>query len=582
MKRGKMMYKGKAEYLRWLSNSLTPEIQTELTLMKENPDVIQDSFYQNLHFGTGGLRGVLGAGINRMNLYTIAKATQGYGAYLHQYYAQPTIAIAYDSRIMSEQFAETTASVLASQGILVLIYPRIMPTPALSFAVRNLNCNGGIVITASHNPKEYNGYKIYGKDGCQITTGEAQAILTEMDSFDPLNSIPSQSFQYYLEKGLISYIKEKTCVDYLQAVSETSLLPASCDKNISIVYTPLHGAGISCVPSCLKKNGFTNILIPKEQGTPDGNFPTCSSPNPEESQALSFAIDYAKKNGSQLVLATDPDCDRVGVAVLFNEKYVLMNGNEIGLLLLFFIASLRKEKGNMPQNPLAIKTIVTSPLSERIAQAFGIEMVNVLTGFKYIGEYIGDLEQKLEHSRFIFGFEESCGYLSSTYVRDKDGVNASLLICEMFAYYQEKNQNLVDVLNEIYKKFGATTEKLCSYVLKGSEGSKTIQTIMKNLRENPPKVIENHPVTCWVDYLTLLSTTTEGQQSVSMESANVYMMKLGESGKIGQITVRPSGTEPKIKIYLVCFAETKEKSKILCDTLAIYCNHWITSQKEGV
>ena len=439
-------------YQRWLAETKeNQEVYSELETIRQHEAAIEDRFYRELEFGTGGLRGVLGAGTNRMNVYTVAKATQGYSNYLKKTAAEPRVAIGYDSRINSTLFAHTAASVFAANGIRVHIYPKLMPTPALSFAVRDLKCDGGIVITASHNPAKYNGYKVYGSDGCQITTEAAEAIQKEIDAVDVFTGVLRGNFDDAMEKGVIAYIGEDTVMRYHQALHTASILPTDVDRSVAIVYTPLNGTGISCVPRCLREHGFTNITIPDEQGTPDGKFPTCPYPNPEIREALTVGLDWAARIGSDLLLATDPDCDRVGVAVKDGEAYALINGNEMGVLLLDFVCRMRLAQKKMPAVPVAVKTIVTTPMAARVAEHYGVELVDVLTGFKFIGEQIGLLEQKGEEKRYIFGFEESYGYLSGSFVRDKDAVNASLLICEMFAYYKAQSRTLVDVLAELYE-----------------------------------------------------------------------------------------------------------------------------------
>ena len=382
-------------------------LREELEAIRGDAAAIEDRFYRELEFGTGGLRGVIGAGTNRMNVFTVGKATQGYANYLKARFAAPSVAIAYDSRINSRLFAETAAGVFAANGVRVHIYPRLMPTPSLSFAVRDLRSCGGVVVTASHNSAKYNGYKVYGADGCQITTEAAAAIQSEIDRVDPFADIRTLDFAEGLASGIIAYIGEDTVERYLAAVSAASLLPEDVSRSASIVYTPLNGTGISCVPRCLRAHGFTNITIPPEQAEPDGNFPTCPCPNPEIREALSVGLRLAEETGSELLLATDPDCDRVGAAVKTAEGYRLITGNEMGVLLLDFVCRMRRANGTMPERPVAVKTIVTTPMAEKVAAHYGVELRNVLTGFKFIGEQIGLLEKAGETGRFIFGFEES-------------------------------------------------------------------------------------------------------------------------------------------------------------------------------
>lgn len=549
-------------YQRWRERVRDPELSAELTSIAGDAAAIEDRFYREMEFGTGGLRGVLGAGSNRMNIYTVAKATQGYSSYLKQSAKTPSVAIAYDSRIHSDLFARTAAAVFAANGIQAHIYPRLMPTPALSFAVRDLNCSGGIVVTASHNPAKYNGYKVYGPDGCQITTQAARAIQGEIDRVDPFEDVRWADFEEQLARKTISYIGEDTVNRYLQAVGTASVLPPEVPRDVAIVYTPLNGAGISCVPRCLEEHGFTNIIIPEEQRDPDGNFPTCPYPNPEVRKALEAGLDWAQRTGSDLLLATDPDCDRVGAAVKTADGYALISGNEMGVLLFDFICSMRQKNGTMPQNPVAVKTIVTTPMASRIADRYGVELIDVLTGFKFIGEQIGLLEQRGEEDRYIFGFEESYGYLSGSFVRDKDAVNASLLICEMFAYYKAKGQTLVDVLEELYRIYGRSESRLLSFQFEGSDGFTRMQNLMDGLRSAPPGEIAGFSVENRVDYLA---------GETGLPSSNVLRYFL--AGGL-EATVRPSGTEPKLKVYLTAVGKDRAESLEAADRLSRYFEKW--------
>lgn len=535
-------------YQRWKERVRDPELSAELIAIAEDSGGIEDRFYRELEFGTGGLRGVLGAGTNRMNLYTVAKATQGYSNYLRRNARDPSVAIAYDSRIHSDLFARTAAAVFAANGIRVYLYSRLMPTPALSFAVRDLNCNGGVVVTASHNPAKYNGYKVYGPDGCQITTQAAKAIQGEIDRVDPFEDVQWADFEEQLARGTISYIGEDTLNRYLRAVGRASVLPPETPRDVAIVYTPLNGTGISCVPRCLEEHGFTNITIPDEQRSPDGNFPTCPYPNPEVRDALAVGLDWAERTDSDLLLATDPDCDRVGAAVKTAGGYTLISGNEMGVLLLDFICKMRNKNGTMPQKPLAVKTIVTTPMAARVAGHYGVELIDVLTGFKFIGEQIGLLERRGEENRYIFGFEESYGYLSGSFVRDKDAVNASLLICEMFAYYKAQGQSLADVLHGLYGTYGYYESRLLSFKFEGSDGFTRMQGLMDGLRNAPPGEIAGFPVESRVDYRT---------DETGLPKSNVLRYFL--TGGL-EATVRPSGTEPKLKVYLTAVGKDREES----------------------
>lgn len=550
-------------YEKWLTETQSnAELQRELKGIEGNPTAIEDRFYRELAFGTGGLRGILGAGTNRMNVYTVAKATQGYSNYLHKAFMQPSVAIGYDSRIHSDLFAETAATVFAANGIKVYLYQRLMPTPAVSFAVRDLNCAGGVVVTASHNPSEYNGYKVYGHDGCQITTETAKTIQKEIDTIDPFLDVKQGDFQQLLASGMISYIENKTIEHYLDAVSKSSILPAGIPKDVSIVYTPLNGAGISCVPSSLRQNGFTNITLVEEQKNPDGHFPTCPYPNPEIREALDVGLQWANKTGSDLLLATDPDCDRVGVAVRHGGTYTLITGNEMGVLLLDFICKMRLAAGTMPNNPVAVKTIVTTPMAIQIARYYRVELRDVLTGFKFIGEQIGQLEEDGQTDRYIFGFEESYGYLSNSFVRDKDAVNAALLICEMFVYYKSQGKSLLDVLAELYRTFGFYQSRLLSLVFEGSAGYFAMQSLMRALRANPPKEIAKYRVEKIIDYST---------DNTGLPKSDVIRIFLADGQ---EAVVRPSGTEPKLKIYITTVAETLEKSQANAQLLSEYFNEW--------
>ena len=560
-------------YRRWLERTGGNEsIQAELRAMEGDESAIEDCFYRELEFGTGGLRGVLGAGTNRMNVYTVGKATQGYSNYLKSRFEAPSVAIGYDSRINSSLFARTAAAIFAANGIQVYLYPRLMPTPALSFAVRDLGCSGGVVITASHNPAKYNGYKVYGADGCQITTEAAGAIQREIDGVDPFDHVQQPDFQSQLDAGRIAYIGEDTVDRYLAAVGSASVLPPQISRRVSIVYTPLNGAGISCVPRCLGEHGFTDITIPDEQKDPDGNFPTCPYPNPEIRQALDVGLAWAEKTGSDLLLATDPDCDRVGAAVKGPEGYVLITGNEMGVLLLDFICKMRQAAGTLPENPVAVKTIVTTPMAARVAAHYGVELRDVLTGFKFIGEQIGLLEQAGEAGRYVFGFEESYGYLSGSFVRDKDGVNASLLICEMFAWYQAQGRSLLDVLGELYERYGCYQSRLLTFAFEGSAGFARMQALMAGLRETPPGEIAGYAVEAVGDYQQSVLTRRDGtQEEIRLPRSNVLRFFL--SGGL-EAVVRPSGTEPKLKVYITAVGAGLPASSAAADRLAEYSAHW--------
>lgn len=539
-----------------------PEVFDELQAVETDPAAIRDRFYRDLEFGTGGLRGVLGAGTNRMNVYTVAKATQGYSSYLNRTADKPSVAIAYDSRVHSEDFARTAASVFAGNGIKVHLYPKLMPTPSLSFAVRDLHCSGGVVITASHNPAQYNGYKVYGADGCQITVQAAKDIQAEIDKVDPFRDVKRAELDTALAEGLVSWIGEDTVERYLAAVGTASVLPEDIPRDVSIVYTPLNGAGISCVPRCLREHGFSRITIPTEQERPDGRFPTCPYPNPEVREALEVGLRWAEKTGSELLLATDPDCDRVGAAVRDKAGYTLISGNEMGVLLLNFLCEMRSRNGTMPDRPVAVKTIVTTPMAAKAAERWGVELRDVLTGFKFIGEQIGLLEQAGEAERYLFGFEESYGYLSGSFVRDKDGVNASLLICEMFAWYKAQGKSLLEVLEELYRAYGFYESRLLSFSFEGAEGFSQMTGLIQGLREQPPGEIAGYAVEKVVDYQN---------DPTGLPRSNVLRFFLS-GGQ--EAVVRPSGTEPKLKVYLTALGQSREKSRETADRLSGYFQAW--------
>lgn len=543
-----------AEYDRWLKYGReNQELIEELLEMKAQEEKIQDAFYKNLEFGTGGLRGILGAGTNRMNVYTVAKASQGLADYVNEKFSeeQRSIAVSYDSRIHSKDFAETAAQVFAANGIQVYIYDELMPTPCLSFAVRELGCAAGVMVTASHNPGEYNGYKVYGADGCQITTEAAKEIYEKIEKNDIFTQVSQISLEEAKDNHKVKYIPAAVYEKFLQCVQEQSVLgeKEEIDKNVSIVYSPLNGTGLKPVLDSLKRAGYGQITVVKEQEKPDGRFPTCPYPNPEIREAMSLGMGYAKKVHADLLLATDPDCDRVGIAVV-NPKgeYQLLSGNETGLLLLDYICSQKMIHAAMPEHPVLVKTIVTTDLAEKIADKYGVQTVNVLTGFKFIGEQIGLLEKEGRKSDYIFGFEESYGYLSGTYVRDKDGVNASVLICEMFAFYKTKGVNLLDKLKELYAEHGYCMNQLHTYKFQGEEGMHRMENIMEQLR-NGAFSLKTGTIKEVLDYKTGIG---------NLPKSNVIKMVL-ENGST--LVVRPSGTEPKLKIYTSILGSDQESVK---------------------
>ncbi|MDD7350049.1 MAG: phospho-sugar mutase [Clostridiales bacterium] len=545
-------------YKRWLGKVTEEDLLSELKAIDGKEEEINDRFYRDLEFGTGGLRGVIGAGTYRMNEHTVARATQGYSNYLNQAVKEPSVSIAYDSRIKSDVFAKTAAGVFAANGIQVHIYKELMPTPSLSYAVRALHCDGGIVVTASHNPAKYNGYKVYGADGCQITLEVADAILKEIEAVDVFDDVKKMDFEAGLAAGTIQYIEEDVITGFIDAVSERALNPKEIDKNVSIVYTPLNGTGRYCVTRCLKENGYTQITIPKEQEMPDGNFTTCPYPNPEIREALEVGLKKAKEVGSDLLLATDPDCDRVGVAVREGDEYQLISGNQMGILLFDYICKTYKANGTMPKNPVVVTTIVSTKMIDKIAADYGVEVRRVLTGFKFIGEQIGFLEADGEVDRYIFGFEESYGYLSGGHVRDKDGVNASLLICEMFAHYKAMGISLVQMLNQLYEKYGYFKEALQSITFEGASGAKKMADLMENLRTNAPKEIAGFRVMDVKDYKAGIG---------NLPKSNVLEFNMEDDINV---LVRPSGTEPKIKMYYLVKGSSEEAGAKIVSALEDY------------
>lgn len=545
-------------YKRWLGKVTEEDLLTELKAIEGNEEEINDRFYRDLEFGTGGLRGVIGAGTYRMNEHTVARATQGYSNYLNKAAKNPSVSIAYDSRNKSDIFAKTAASVFAANGILVNIYKELMPTPSLSYAVRALNCDGGIVVTASHNPAKYNGYKVYGADGCQITLEVADAILSEIEAVDVFDDVKIMDFEAGRSEGKIKYIEDDVITGFIDAVSERALNPKEIDKNVSIVYTPLNGTGRYCVTRCLKENGYTQITIPKEQEMPDGNFTTCPYPNPEIREALEVGLKKAKEVGSDLLLATDPDCDRVGVAVKEGDDYQLISGNQMGILLFDYICKTYKANGTMPKNPVVVTTIVSTKMIDKIAADYGVEVRRVLTGFKFIGEQIGFLEADGEVDRYIFGFEESYGYLSGGHVRDKDGVNASLLICEMFAHYKAMGISLVQMLNQLYEKYGYFKEALQSITFEGASGAKKMADLMESLRTNAPKEVAGYKVVDVKDYKAGIG---------NLPKSNVLEFNMEDDINV---LVRPSGTEPKIKMYYLVKGSSEQAGAEIVAALESY------------
>ena len=553
------------EYERWLAQDLDdPDLKPELLAIQGKEDEINDRFYRNLEFGTAGLRGVIGAGTNRMNVYTVRKATQGLANCLKKH-GGTSVAIAYDSRIKSDLFAKESAAVLAANGITAHLYPELMPTPALSFAVRYLHCDAGICVTASHNPSKYNGYKAYGSDGCQIALEMADEVLGEINQLDIFSDIQRMDFDEGVQSGKIVYITDEVVDAFLDAVFSQRVLDVA-DGGLKVVYTPLNGTGRRCVTKILERIGIHDVTIVPEQEYPDGNFPTCPFPNPEIREALQEGLELCEKVQPDLLLATDPDADRCGIAVRQGGEYVLLSGNEVGVLLMDFIARKRRENGTLPQNPVAVTTIVSTDMTECVAAEYGLELRKVLTGFKYIGDQIASLEQAGEAERYIFGFEESYGYLSGGYVRDKDAVDASMLICQMALDYKRHGKTLVEAMQDLYEKHGYYANGLLNFVFEGEDGMKKMSGLMDALRANAPKEIAGRAVVGWSDYETSERHDGDAVTPITLPKSNVLEYRLEGGSKL---MVRPSGTEPKIKVYLSSKGKTRADADAMMEKLKI-------------
>ena len=548
------------DYKRWAAADLEDaKLTQELRDIEGNEDQIKDRFVVSLKFGTAGLRGVLGAGTNRMNIYVVRQATQGLANWVKTQGGNQLVAVSYDSRINSDVFAKTAACVLAANGIRVRIYDALMPVPALSFATRYYGANAGIMITASHNPAKYNGYKAYGPDGCQMTDDAAAIVYAEIQKTDVLEGAKLVSFEEGLSSGMIQYVGEDCKEALYDAIKARSVRPGLCKTaGLKLVYSPLNGSGLVPVTRVLHDIGIDDITIVPEQKDPDGNFPTCPYPNPEIFEALRLGLELAEKNGADLMLATDPDADRVGIAIRCPDgSYELVSGNEVGVLLLDYICQGRIETGTMPKNPVAVKSIVSTPLADAVAASYGVEMRNVLTGFKWIGDQIARLEAAGEVERFIFGFEESYGYLAGSYVRDKDAIIGSMLICEMAAYYRSIGSSIKERLESIYAKFGRYLNKVDSFEFPGLSGMDKMAGIMDGLRKNPPKEIAGYAVTKVTDYTDTKAT--------GLPSANVLIYSLSGGATV---VVRPSGTEPKIKTYFTTLGKDLAEAQAQKDRLA--------------
>ena len=559
-------------YDQWLiSATADADLISELLSIKGDDEAILDRFYKNLEFGTAGLRGVIGAGTNRMNVYTVNQATQGLADYLNENFENPSVAIAYDSRIKSEEFAKSAAGVLAANGVKVYIYPELVPTPMLSFAVRRLECSSGIIITASHNPSKYNGFKCYDPNGYQMTDEAASKTYDFIQKTDMFSGVKTMDFDEALAEDMIDFIEDWLMDEFYQKVLDCRVNPDATKKaGLKVIYTPLNGTGNKPVRKILKKAGITDVTIVKEQEKPDGNFPTCPYPNPEIRQAFECAIKTAEGTDADLLLATDPDCDRVGIAVRDGDEYVLMTGNEVGAMFAEYLLSSLKEQGKLPEKPIIVKTIVTTPLVETIASAFGAEIADLLTGFKYIGELVTNLEKVNEEDRFVVGMEESYGYLRGAHARDKDAVVASLLICEMASYYKLKGVSLKEFMDSIYEKYGMYLNTLLNFAFEGATGMQKMADIMSSLRENSPKVIGEYKVVKVADYKTSIMKSVDGVETViDLPKSNVLSYYLEDGSKV---IVRPSGTEPKIKAYITACGtvrkDSEAKAKELSDSIS--------------
>lgn len=547
-------------YTYWKEQVSEPELVDEISRLtwENDSELIEDAFFQELSFGTAGLRGVIGVGTNRMNIYTVGRATQGFADYLLSNAPEgenPSVCIARDNRNKGEEFVRYAASVLAANGIVVYVFPRIEPTPLLSFAVRDLHCSGGICMTASHNPAEYNGYKVYDEHGCQITSEAAQAISDAIDSLNYFEGIKTCDFDSAIADGTIHWIGDNVIDRYIDAVHKAGVDDTNTrDVDIRIAYTPLHGTGLECMKRIFDDMNIDAFYV-EGQLEPDGNFPTCPYPNPETKEALEQGIQFAQEHNCDLVLATDPDADRVGVAVKEGDDYVLLTGNEMGILMLHYLCTMHKEMNTLPDNPLAISTIVSTAMIDAIGSDYGVEIRRVLTGFKYIGEIITSLEQSGEENRFLLGFEESYGYLTGSHARDKDAINAGLVICQMARYYKALGKTLASAIEELYKTYGYYANRTINVAFPGSQGAKKMEELMRSLRTAPPQSFAGRSVENTIDYDT---------DELGLPRANVIEFGMGEGVKV---IFRPSGTEPKVKAYLFGKASSEEEVTQLLDAL---------------
>ncbi len=556
-------------YEEWLSKaSADPDLKAELESIKGNAEEISDRFYRSLEFGTAGLRGVIGAGTNRMNVYTVCRATQGLADFLNAHFENPSCAIGYDSRIKSDYFSIESAKTLAANGVKVYLFSELQPTPCLSYAIRKFKTSGGIILTASHNPGKYNGYKCYDSNGYQMTDDEAEETYGYIQKVDYFTGIKSMDFDEAVEKGLIEYMGEEVIESFLDEVEKQCINKKACaEADLKVIYTPLNGTGNKPVRKILDRIGIKNVFVVPQQELPDGNFPTCPFPNPEIKQAFECALEMTKDIKADILLATDPDCDRVGIAVPgANGEYVLMSGNEVGAMLLNYLLSQKKANGSLSANSVAVKSFVSTDLAEAIAKKYNCTFKNLLTGFKYIGELITNLEKEGRADDFVMGFEESYGYLAGTHARDKDAVVGSMLICEMAAYYKMQGKTLVDVMNDIYDEFGYYCNQVKSYQFEGEAGMAKMDKIMTSLRENPPKELAGEKVVYIGDYKKSVAYNLDDatESKIDLPKSNVLAYK---TDKGNGIIVRPSGTEPKIKAYITAIGSSKAASQELAERL---------------
>ncbi len=557
-------------YEKWCAKAIEDkDVSDELASIKDNDSEIYERFYKSLEFGTAGLRGIIGAGTNRMNIYVVRHATQGLANYVLAKYGKGSVAISHDSRIKADLFMVEAAKVLAANGIKVYITKELEPTPVLSYLVRYFKCQAGIMVTASHNPAAYNGYKVYGEDGCQLTDVAANEVYEEIGKIDMFDNVKTMEFQEALDSGLVEYVGDEVYDSYIAEVKKQQINPGICaDAGLKVVYTPLNGTGNKLVRRILREIGVNDVEIVKEQELPDGNFTTCPYPNPEIKEALQKGLELCEKVKPDLLLATDPDADRVGIAVKdYDGSYRLITGNEDGIMLTDYILSSRKKNGTLPEKPVMVKTIVTSILLNRICEKYGCELKNVLTGFKYIGEVILNLEKKGEEDRYVFGFEESYGYLAGTYVRDKDAVVASMLICEMAAYFKKQGKTLAQVIDGIYSEYGYYMNTTLSFEFDGAAGMQRMADIMSGLRAEMPKKVGELKVVKTADYLLGIEKDLNNgtESTIDLPKSNVIQFTLeGDNAVI----VRPSGTEPKIKLYITSVGKDKASAQDVGDELA--------------